>query len=91
MGEPNHQGWYLDPFALHEARYFSDGKPTKLVRDDGVETYQEPPSSEWDGALVALDQGDATSVPSVAGNEQDPVDVIEAFIVSGRTAPKQRP
>ena len=25
--------WYTDPFALHEARWLSNGKPTKLVCD----------------------------------------------------------
>jgi len=38
------QGWSDDPFNLHEARYFSAGRPTKLVRDGSVETYDEPPS-----------------------------------------------
>ena len=39
------QGWQPDPFGLHEARYFSAaGQPTKLVRDRGAESYDEPPS-----------------------------------------------
>jgi hypothetical protein len=38
------QGWVPDPFGLHEARYFSAGQSTKLVRDAGVETFDEPPS-----------------------------------------------
>jgi hypothetical protein len=39
------QGWHSDPFGVHEARYFSaDGQPTKLVRDRGLESYDEPPS-----------------------------------------------
>jgi hypothetical protein len=39
------QGWHSDPFGIHEARYFSAaGQPTKLVRDRGVESYDEPPS-----------------------------------------------
>jgi hypothetical protein len=38
-------GWHSDPFGVHEARYFSaDGQPTKLVRDRGAESYDEPPS-----------------------------------------------
>jgi hypothetical protein len=39
-------GWQPDPFGLHELRYFSQGSPTKLVRDDGVEGYDEPPGEE---------------------------------------------
>ena len=42
-GDPGLQGWAEDPFRLHEQRYFSAGRPTKLVRDDGVESYDEPP------------------------------------------------
>lgn len=39
-------GWHADPFGIHEARYFSaDGHPTKLVRDRGLESYDEPPSA----------------------------------------------
>jgi len=41
------QGWFEDPFELHEARWFSEGRPTKLVRDGDVESYDEPPSATW--------------------------------------------
>jgi len=42
--EGGHQeGWYLDPYGLHEARWFSNGTPTKLVRDGEAESYEEPP------------------------------------------------
>jgi hypothetical protein len=37
------QGWYRDPYGVHEDRYFSAGSPTKLVRDDGRESYDPPP------------------------------------------------
>jgi hypothetical protein len=29
----NAEGWYVDPFGSHEARWFSDGVPTGLVRE----------------------------------------------------------
>ena len=38
------QGWYRDPYGLHEDRYFSAGVPTKLVRDSGSESYDKPPA-----------------------------------------------
>jgi hypothetical protein len=38
------QGWYCDPYLVHEDRYFSDGQPTKLVRDSGRESYDPPPA-----------------------------------------------
>ena len=37
------EGWYRDPFGMHELRYYSGGRPTRLVRDGGREFY-EPPS-----------------------------------------------
>lgn len=39
----NAQGWYRDPYGIHEDRYFSAGEPTKLVRDSGAESYDPPP------------------------------------------------
>ena len=38
------QGWYGDPFHRHEARWFSVGNPTALVRDEGVESKDPPPN-----------------------------------------------
>jgi hypothetical protein len=31
------QGWYTEPYELHEARRMSQGTPTSLVRDGGIE------------------------------------------------------
>lgn len=45
------EGWYLDPFARHEQRWFSGGRPTSLVQDDGTDTRDEPPTPIWDGPL----------------------------------------
>ncbi len=41
------QGWQADPFGLHEWRYFSAGRPTKLVRDGRVEAYDEAPAQHF--------------------------------------------
>ena len=46
------EGWYRDPFGEHEDRWFSAGTPTRLVRDAGVESHDEPPSSEYSGPLT---------------------------------------
>ena len=51
MSDQHFEGWFTDPYAVHEARWFSDGRPTKLVRDGQVESYDEPP------------QGPPTTVP----------------------------
>ncbi len=45
------EGWYLDPFHLHEARWISDRVPTALVRDGGVEDQDPPPDGSFDGVL----------------------------------------
>ena len=47
------QGWFEDPFQLHDARWFSAGRPTKLVRDGDTESYDEPPSETWDSPGAA--------------------------------------
>lgn len=55
------QGWYEDPFRLHEARYFSAGRPSKLVRDGDVESYDEPPGDSVPGSGAAASFGHAVS------------------------------
>jgi hypothetical protein len=39
----NEEGWYKDPYGRHESRWISDGTPTALVRDAGVESQDSPP------------------------------------------------
>jgi hypothetical protein len=47
------RGWYQDPYAIHEYRYFSAGRPTKLVSDDGDDSYDPPPDGPIpEGELV---------------------------------------
>jgi hypothetical protein len=43
MSGESYEGWFTDPYAIHEARWLSDGRSTKLVRDGSVESYDEPP------------------------------------------------
>jgi len=38
------EGWYEDPYGIHEQRWFSAGTPTALVRDRGAEAHDEPPA-----------------------------------------------
>jgi hypothetical protein len=40
------EGWYRDPYGLHGDRWFSDGRPTNLVRDQGIESRDEPPRAD---------------------------------------------
>jgi hypothetical protein len=58
------EGWYQDPFKIHTDRWFSDGRPTALVRDGGREGHDPPPDVSFEGPLVeatesvAADGGD---------------------------------
>lgn len=49
------EGWYHDPFKAHDDRWFSDGVPTSLVRDERREATDPPPAPQWDGPLVACE------------------------------------
>jgi len=53
-GIPQQEGWYTDPYGHHEARWLSDGVPTKLVRDGDTEYYEDPPDSPPSHAWVAI-------------------------------------
>jgi hypothetical protein len=53
------EGWFVDPFGSHEHRWFSDGSPTRLVRDGGVEGYDRPPARPFPLPLVPAPERDA--------------------------------
>jgi len=46
------EGWYRDPYHLHDDRWFSDGRPTDLVRDAGREGHDPPPNETPTGPLI---------------------------------------
>jgi hypothetical protein len=46
------EGWYQDPFKLHVDRWFSDGRPTALVRDGEQEANDPPPAADYSGPLI---------------------------------------
>ena len=46
------QGWYKDPFSVHDERWFSDGHATSLVRDQGTESNDPPPDTKITEPLV---------------------------------------
>jgi hypothetical protein len=48
------EGWYVDPFGIHQARWISDGTPTALVRDGDSETQDPPPAVAYQGPLQEL-------------------------------------
>ena len=38
-------GWYPDPYGIHEERLFADGEPTPLVRNHGIGSFDAPPAT----------------------------------------------
>jgi hypothetical protein len=84
------QGWYRDPYAIHEDRYFSAGMPTKLVRDRGQESYDPPPDRplpEID--LIPAETGGSAASPGddlKRADQPSPVPVSQ-LLGGGKVAP----
>jgi hypothetical protein len=73
----NAEGWYQDPFGLHEARWISDGSPTALVRDQGTESHDAPPDGTFDGPLVPVGEHAASDGDDLRrAGQADPDDEI---------------
>jgi hypothetical protein len=60
MADERVEGWYTDPFGRHEARWMSDGSPTKLVRDGDEESYENPPDEEPTVTPTRIAEGQAS-------------------------------
>jgi hypothetical protein len=75
------EGWYLDPFGAHDAPWFSDGAPTRLVRDGNVESNEVPPRAEFDERLV----------PVVDDEAEDGSDLLRADSEDSSVAPGDGP
>jgi hypothetical protein len=77
----NATGWYCDPYGIHSDRWFSGGQPTYLVRDQDVESRDEPPP--WDPPLPLVpvaevevnDGSDMLRADDIKRMRSDPVDV----------------
>jgi hypothetical protein len=48
------EGWYLDPYQIHQHRWMSAGRPTRLVRDGQTESCDEPPDLPLPEVLVPV-------------------------------------
>jgi hypothetical protein len=77
------QGWCTDPFGRHEARWFSGGDPTALVRDGGIESTDPPPAGRLPRTPkpVTAGEGDLLGVHTGAGGGAD-VDAVWSIFVS---------
>ena len=59
--KPLAEGWYRDPFGLHDGRWLSGGRPTDLVCDDAQVTHDEPPDEPMPASLERLLEGGPTN------------------------------
>ncbi len=74
------EGWYADPYALHEARWMSDGEPTALVRDAGVESQDPPPNTPMPDDFERI--AGRETYEDVEGGEPQPDSFIETAFQS---------
>jgi len=86
------EGWYLDPFGIHQHRWFSAGLPTGLVRDEGTESRDPAPDSRFDGPLVratngAAGDGDGSDLKRAGDGQGGSYDPLKAFdaVLDGTT------
>jgi hypothetical protein len=57
------EGWYTDPYARHEARWMSQGKPTRLVRDGRVEASDPVAGEPFAVTPILIDTFDQSGGP----------------------------
>ena len=74
--EPLAEGWYRDPYGIHEDRWMSQGVPTALVRDSGRESQDPPPGP--------LPRADLVEAEQAARGEPDASDLRRADDVDSR-------
>jgi len=55
VDKESEEGWFTDPYGRHEARWLSQGVPTKLVRDGTTEAFDEPPDEAPTHAPVRIE------------------------------------
>jgi hypothetical protein len=78
------EGWYKDPYGRHESRWISDGTPTALVRDAGVESQDPPPDEpipvgmERVEAATSVDASDLKRADDAQSQDFDPNAMIDA-------------
>jgi len=83
------EGWYSDPFGIHEHRWFSDGIPTALVRDQGTTSQDRPPDtpSVDEPHLIesppSLAEDDLRRGEDEAATSGDPVDAAWTYFTRG--------
>jgi hypothetical protein len=90
---PLAEGWYRDPYGIHEDRWMSQGRPTEMVRDGGRESYDPAPDRRLpEGDLVpaaqaaaeATDGSDLRRADDASSGLYDPAGARRAAILAAR-------
>ena len=66
------EGWYVDPFGVHRERWFSDGRPTSLVRDGDAESHDPPPEATFDGTPEELPEEEEDAGADLLRADEEP-------------------
>jgi len=70
------EGWFTDPYGLHDARWLSEGKPTHLVRDGATEGSDPAPDEPFKVTPVRLgddpERGDGSDLRRADDAERQP-------------------
>lgn len=78
------EGWYRDPFGLHERRWFSNGVPTKLVSDNGTTSDDPVPDTRSVNPPRPVEDSVGLTVDAESVHEDPGVDLAwEAFVETG--------
>ncbi|HXW35178.1 MAG TPA: hypothetical protein VEJ87_11410 [Acidimicrobiales bacterium] len=65
------EGWYTDPYARHQERWMSDGRPTRLVRDNGAESSDVPPDGPFEQTPQPVETDEATDSDNLRRDDSD--------------------
>jgi hypothetical protein len=85
------EGWYSDPYRLHEHRWFSDGTPTALVSDGRTTSQDPPPATPYleEPTLIepspSIGADDLRRGGEAENGPVDPVDAIWSYVASRPT------
>jgi hypothetical protein len=78
------EGWFRDPFALHDARWFSDGSPTDLVRDGSSDSSDPPPDTAISTTLEPITSHASLGPFVESGFSDGPMDSELIFRVNNK-------
>ena len=78
MADETLEGWYTDPYGVHDARWLSNGSATKLVRDGDETSYDPPPDGPWTKTPEALADDSKSGDLRRADDAESPYDARSA-------------